>query len=475
MSRFLWTDDTVRRALGLRVDLAEADLVYSGVSTDSRSVQEGDLYVALVGEHFDGHDFVADALSRGAFGAVVSRPSPGDANARLYPVDDTLVALGGLAAFRRSRLDVPVVGITGSAGKTTTKEMTAAALGASLRVHATHGNLNNRIGMPLTLLATPDDAQVVVLEMGTNEPGEIRALTEIARPDLAVITTVGESHLEKLGSLDGVLDEKLDILRHIAEGGRCVVGDAPPILAERARALCPRVRVVGWSEEADATDRPAHAEVDVFGRYSFEWKGQRAITPMVGKHAVSNALIALTVAEMLGVPARDGVRGLAEAEPGSMRGEIRRIGDLTVIVDCYNANPQSVRASLDVLEEQAVSARKVAVLGSMLELGDHRDTLHDEVLQNALARDLDIVVATGEFAAAVERTGRAEQSLIVADDWRVAYPMMSAHLHGDEVVLLKASRGIALEGMLPLLEEDFGPDRIGATVDADFGPRAVEV
>jgi UDP-N-acetylmuramoyl-tripeptide--D-alanyl-D-alanine ligase len=475
VSRFTWTDDAVRRALGLRIDLVEPDLVYSGVCTDSRSVQEGDLYVALVGDRFDGHDFVADALSRGAFGAVVSRPSPGDSNARLYPVDDTLMGLGRLAAFRRSRLTVPVVGITGSAGKTTTKEMTAAALGATLRVHATPGNLNNRIGMPLTLLAAPDDAEVVVLEMGTNEPGEIRALTEIARPDVAVITTVGESHLEKLGSLEGVLDEKLDILRYIAEGGRCVVGDAPPVLAERARALCPRVRVVGWSEEADPADRPAHADVDVFGRYAFDWKGQHALTPMVGKHAVSNALIALTVAEMLGVPAREAVRGLAEAEPGSMRGELQRIGDMTVIVDCYNANPQSVRASLDVLEEQAVSARKVAVLGSMLELGEQSDTLHDDVLADALARELDIVVATGDFSGAVERGGHVAPELIVAEDWRVAYPMLSARLHGDEIVLLKASRGIALEGMLPLLEEDFGPDRNGATVEADFGPRAVEV
>ncbi len=473
MTAFAWTDADVRRALGLRVELAEPELVYERVCTDSRSVREGDLYVALVGERFDGHDFVADALASGAVGAVVSRQPADDSMSRLYPVDDTLVALGRLAAYRRARLEVPVVAITGSAGKTSTKEMAAAALGSTLSVHATRGNLNNRIGMPQTLLDAPTDAEVVVLELGTNEPGEIATLAEIARPDVAIVTTVGESHLEKLGSLEGVLREKLDILRHLAEGGSCIVGDEPPVLAERARALCPRVRVIGWSDRADATDRPDHAEVDVFGRYTFEWKGHRVSVPMPGRHAVSNALIALTVSEVLGVPPKDAIRGVAAARAGSMRGELRRIGSLTVVVDCYNANPQSVRASLDVLDEQGVAARKVAVLGSMLELGDRSAALHAEVLADALGRELDLIAATGAFADAAE--GISDPRLIVSDDWRAAWPSLSARLEGDEIILLKASRGIALEGMLPLLESEFGEDAGGATVAADFGPRAVEV
>ena len=247
---FLWNDATVRQALGMRVDLAQDGVEYGGVSTDSRSVSEGDVYVALVGDRFDGHDFVADAFSKGAAAAVVSRPAAGDPAGRLYPVDDTLVALGRLAAWRRQKLDAPVVAITGSSGKTTTKEMTAAALSETYRVHATTGNLNNRIGMPLTLLATPEDVEAVVLELGTNEPGEIATLVQVARPDIAVITTVGESHLEKLGSLEGVLSEKLDILRGMVDGGRCVVGDEPSVLADRAHAICSTVKVVGWSERA---------------------------------------------------------------------------------------------------------------------------------------------------------------------------------------------------------------------------------
>lgn len=454
--QYAWTDATVREALGLRPELADPATAYSGISTDSRAIAGGELYVAIVGERFDGHDFVADALARGASAAVVSRHSPGAPDARLYPVDDTLVALGALAAHRRRALAAPVVAITGSSGKTTTKEMAAAALGATRRVHATAGNLNNRIGMPLTLLSAPSDAEAIVLELGTNEPGEIRALAQVATPDIGVVTTVGESHLEKLGSVEGVLDEKLDLLRNLAEGGRCLVGDQPEALVERARALCPGVRVAGWSERADPDLRPGEAGVDVFGSYEFQWRGCRISAPMAGRHAVSNALIALAIADLLGVEPADAARGLAGFRPGSMRGEVRSVGGLTVIVDCYNANPQSVRASLDVLEEQGSAARRVAVLGTMLELGETSEALHREVLRDALARDIDLIVATGVFGVVAQKlTERDPERLIYAGDWARAYPMLRERLEGDEVVLLKASRGIAMEGLLALLESDF--------------------
>lgn len=456
MSAFVWTDASVRRALGLRMKHAEEGVEYEGVSTDSRTIREGDLYVALVGDRFDGHDFVADALSRGARGAVVSQPAAGDpSSVRLYPVEDTLVALGMLAHHRRQALDAPVVAITGSSGKTTTKDMATAALSATRRVHATQGNLNNRIGMPLTVLAAPDDAEAVVLELGTNEPGEIATLAQIARPDIAVITTVGESHLEKLGSLEGVMEEKLQILRHMADSGRCVVGDEPSTLPERAHKICSKVRVVGWSERADETGRPGHPDVDVFGKYAFDWRGQRVTAPTVGKHGVTNALIALTIAELLGVSPRDAVRGLANTERRALRTEFRRIGDLTLIVDCYNANPQSVRASLDVLEAQGVAARKVAVLGSMLELGEASARLHREVLTDALTRDVDLVVATGAFSEAAVGVDAGDR-LVTGTEWAAAYPQLRELLAGDEIILLKASRGVALEGILPLMEGDFG-------------------
>ena len=458
MTTFGWTDAGVREALGLRLDLAQEDVTYTGVSTDSRQIEDGQLYVALVGERFDGHDFVTDAVARGALGVVVSRPptSGSGPSARIYPVDDTLVALGALAAHRRRRLRAPVVAITGSSGKTSTKDLTAAALGAARQVHATRGNLNNRIGMPLTLLSAPEEAEVVVLEMGSNEPGEIRILAQIARPDVGVVTTVGEAHLEKLGTLEGVLDEKLDLLRNLAENGRCLVGDEPPVLPERAREICSSVRVAGWSERADEDLRPREADVDVFGRYEVSWRGERVAVPMLGRHAVANAMLALGVADLLGVAPADAARGVAAAESNPLRGEVRRIGGLTVLVDCYNANPQSVRAALELLEGQGAAARRVAVLGTMLELGAGSERLHRDVLAGALERDIDLVVATGGFAdaAGALATGHGDR-LVTAPDWKEAYPRLRERLAGDEIVLLKASRGVKLEGMLPLLEADF--------------------
>ena len=212
---FAWTDEAIRAALALEGP-PRAERSYTGILTDSRSIQGGELFVALEGERFDGHEFVAAALEAGCRGAVVSRDVSVPDGAVLYRVPDTLVALGDLARYRRLALPARVVGVTGSVGKTTTKELLAAALGSTLRVHATPGNLNNRIGLPLTLLAAPTDAEVVVAEMGTNEPGEIACLAAIARSDVAVVTTVGESHLEKLGSVEGVLEEKLDLVRSSA-------------------------------------------------------------------------------------------------------------------------------------------------------------------------------------------------------------------------------------------------------------------
>lgn len=453
-----WTDREVRRALGLRTDLGSDDLTYTEVSTDTRTLEEGALYVALTGDRFDGHEFIADAIAGGALGVVVSRMVPAARDVPIYPVNDTLVALGALAKHRRSLLEAPVVAVTGSTGKTTTKDFLAAALGSSLRTHATRGNRNNRVGVPLTLLECPDDAEAVVLELGTNEPGEIRILTEIARPDIGVITNTGESHLDGLGSLEGVMEEKLDILRGLGPGGRAVVGDEPPELPVAARRIVTDVKVAGWGEHADADARPGDVATDAFGRYRFHWRGRPVSVPLAGRHGVSNALLALTVAEMLGVSAARAVRGLESAETGDMRGQVRPVADLTVIVDCYNANPQSVRAALSLLESYQASSAKVAVLGTMLELGTASGRLHAEVLSDAMARDIDLIVATGRFAEAARGGQDASgDRLLVAEDWKDAYPELRNRLEGDEIVLLKASRGIALEEMLPLLEADFNP------------------
>ncbi len=462
MTVFGWTHQRVQAALSLRDVPASAGTTFVGVSTDTRALAGGELFVAIAGENFDGHDFVADAVSSGAAGLLVSRAVTLEAPVPVYRVPDTLVALGRLARYRRRRHAAQVVAITGSSGKTTTKEFLRGALQRSYRVHANPGNLNNRIGLPLTILDAPDAAEVLVLEMGTNEPGEIETLTAIAEPDIASVTTVSDAHLEKLGSLEGVFREKLALVAGLNRRGAVVVGDQPPALPDRARELHPNVRVAGWSASADANLRPQNPHPDPEGRYFFDWRNQRVHLQVPGRHAVYDALIALAISDLLQAPHGPAVRGLERYRPQGMRGEQLHAGDLTLLLDCYNANPQSVRAALDLLGLIPSAGRRVAVLGSMLELGDRSAALHDELLSEALSGAVDVVLALGEFAAAAERLGGEgrqgrETALIASTDAAEGYALLREYLQGNELILLKGSRGVALERLVPLIEADFGP------------------
>jgi UDP-N-acetylmuramoyl-tripeptide--D-alanyl-D-alanine ligase len=455
---FSWTDAEVRSALGLKPQRAAADAAFSEICTDSRKVQPEALFVALVGDRFDGHDFVMEALAQGATGVIASRPVDVGGSAHLYPVNDTLRAYGDLALYRRQKLDATVVGITGSAGKTMVKDLLSEVLRGSFRVHATPGNLNNRIGLPQTLLRASQDAQVLVLEMGTNEPGEIRILAEIARPSIGLISTVSETHLEKLGSVDGVMEEKLDLLRGLTGEAVAVVGDEPPELAEYARRLVPEVRVAGWSDRADPDLRPLEAEVTDLGCYRFKHRGERIQLRIPGRHAVANALLALAVAEGLGVRPKDAARRIGKVPTGAMRSEVRTLGSLTLLADCYNASPQSVRAALDLLVGLQQLGPRVAVLGSMLELGEASRILHRQVLEEALSRPLDLVVATGLFAEAARWISPPAEGpeLVSAPELDEAGRVLLERLGGAELVLLKGSRGVAMERLIPALEERFG-------------------
>lgn len=457
---FVWTERHVRKAL----DLApppdpSGGPEYPRISTDSRALQPGDLFVALRGERFDGHDFVSDVLARGAGGAVVAQDAGIQELPGLFRVPDTLEALGRLAHYRRRALRARVVGITGSSGKTGTKELMKEAVAGRLRVHATPGNLNNRIGLPLTLLEAPPDAQALILEMGTNEPGEVGILTGIAEPEIGVVTTVSETHLEKLGSLEGVLEEKLDLLRGLPEDGLAVVGDEPPVLEKKARALGRTLLVTGWSERVRPEYRPEDPTTSEDGCFRFRWRGEPVALRVPGRHGVQNALLALTVADVLGVPAREAAERVGFVVPGAMRSEIRSVGSLTLLVDCYNANPQSLRAALDLLAGMGTPGRRVAVLGSMLELGRESKDLHRRSLQDALGYPLDLIVATGLFADAASEVDLPASGprLLTASELEEATELLLESLEGSEILLLKASRGVALERLIPSLEGRFGP------------------
>lgn len=471
-----WTDASVRAALGIG-DGAGEQIGFTTVSTDSRNLVGGELFVALKGENFDGHDYLADVAARKARGAVVSRV-PADAPAALtyYVVPDTLVALGQLGRHRRRALNARVVAVTGSNGKTTTKEMLRTVLSTRYRVHATSGNLNNLIGTPLTLLAAPDDAEVLVIELGTSLPGEVAQLGAMVEPDAAVVTGVSEEHLEGLGDLHGVLLEETAILAAIKPNGFAVVADEPAELPEHGRQQNVRVKVAGWSERADAELKATNVHLDENGDVHFNWNRVDVHVPLRGRHNARNALLALGVAREWDVESRAAVQALQSLKPAKMRGEAHQYGALTVIADCYNSNPASLASAIDLLESLPQKRRRVAVVGSMLELGPKSEQIHREAAQNIANARIDLIVATGEFVPAFEALELGAR-VIAQQDPLQAWESLRQQLQGDEIVLLKGSRGVKLERLLPELE-NFGSAppprgglRAGGEADAHRGAK----
>ncbi|HEX2167274.1 MAG TPA: UDP-N-acetylmuramoyl-tripeptide--D-alanyl-D-alanine ligase, partial [Longimicrobiales bacterium] len=381
-------------------------------------------------------------------------------------------ALGRLARCRRRQLQARVCAVAGSNGKTTTKELLRAALAPKYRVHATGGNFNNLIGAPLTLLATPEDAEVVIAEIGTNSPGEIAQLAAIVEPDMAVITGIAAEHLEGLGDLEGVLREETAVLPWVPLEGTVVVADDPPMLAKRARRLHPTVQVAGLTDVADSDLRGTDVQLDEEGRVRFRWAGSDVALELRGRHNARNALVALGIARSLGVSDADAVAGIESLAPPKMRTEFHRIGDMVVIADCYNANPASVTAAVDLLASMPRRGGRVAVLGSMLELGQGSATIHREIAAEVAGLDLDVIVATGEFADAFASHADALGSrLITMRDAMEAWGPLDKVLQGSEVVLLKGSRGVALERLLPRLENKWGSLHPHGEA---FGSRAID-
>jgi UDP-N-acetylmuramoyl-tripeptide--D-alanyl-D-alanine ligase len=472
LSGFRWTVREVERALEIAPGGGD-DIEFDGVSTDTRKVTRGALFVALKGASFDGHAFLAQAADGGAAGAVVDHvPEDAPKHLRYFVVPNTLHALGRLGRHRRRAFAGRVVAVAGSNGKTTTKDLIRAALGAKYRVHATEGNLNNQVGVPLTLLAAPDEAQVIVAEVGTNEPGEIALLGAIVEPDAAVITSIGEEHLEGLGSVEGVLEEELSILRFVAKDGGAVVAEEPAELPRRAAEVLgtERLHVAGFSEGADLRPDGGEEGIEVLsgGATRWSWQGARVSLPLPGRHNVRNALIALGVASEFDVGPEEAARGIAGMAVPKMRNEWRRVGTVGVLADCYNSNPPSLRAAVDLLASLPAEGEKVAVVGTMRELGDHAEALHREAAEAIAARvgsGIDRVVATGDFVAAFRGLeARLGDRLVSAEDPLLAYEALKSRLKGDETILLKGSRGVALERIIPLLERDFaGTDEESTT------------
>jgi UDP-N-acetylmuramoyl-tripeptide--D-alanyl-D-alanine ligase len=448
LSTGFWTLDRIAAALTDQASgkLPRGSSEVSGITTDTRKIGKGDVFVALRGERFDGHDYLRDAVRDGASALVVSRaPKLDTLGVPIFEVRDTLIALGALAHYWRRAWGKTIIGVAGSNGKTSTKDLLRAALSRSYTVHATTGNLNNRIGVPLTLLALPPEADVAVVEVGTSLPGEVAILREIVEPDIALVTSIAEEHLEGLGDLAGVLREEAAVYEGVAVG---IAPSAQPEIAEAARGKAKRVVVAGLDANADV--KPDRWEIGSDGLGVIEIAGATVRPPVRGLHNLRNAMLALAVARECGVSYEDAAAGIAGMPQPKMRSAWEQVGDVTLINDAYNANPGSTRAAIELLKGTGSGRQRVIVLGTMRELGAASEQCHADIAGLALASGADIVAGIGEFAPALEKHKERER-VITAPDVEDLWPQLQARLQRNAIILLKASRGVQLERLVPHL------------------------
>ena len=436
-------------AAALGGTLVGEDAVVRGVASDDREVRPGDLFVALVGERVDGHDFVEAAASRGAAGALVHRPAP---RIPSVVVADPRAALLRLAAEERAAMNVPVVGITGSTGKTSVKDLVSSVLASRLRVAASPRSFNTEVGVPLTLLSAPDDTEAVVLEMGSRGKGHIATLCEVARPTTGVVTNVGPAHIEMFGSLEGVAEAKAELPEALPADGTAVLNADDPVV--RTFAARTRAGVLRYGTAPVADVRGEDVVLDQLGHPSFTLIApagrERVELPLIGEHMAWNALAAAAVGVAFGLSAAECAAGLKEARLSRWRMElVEGSGGIRILNDAYNANPTSMAAALKAARWLAQDGRAIAVLGEMAELGDLALTEHEHVGELVARLGIDHLVVVGERAAAIaigaEREGVEPERIDRVSGAEEAVERVRAIARAGDLVLLKASRVVGLE------------------------------
>ena len=436
--------------------------------TDTRELGDGALFVALIGEHHDAHRFVPAALSEHACGALVARGSvdalelPAALRGPVIAVDDTLVAFGDIASAYLQRTAPKVAAITGSVGKTTTRAMLASILSQGNAGLQTRGNFNNRIGLPLTLLSLRPDDNWVVLEMGMSEPGELRLLAEIARPNVRVITEVTAAHLEFFPSVEAIADAKGELFESARAGDVLVLPADNPLSDRFPRPEGSSVVRFSLRADSDAEVKVLHIEDrGITGsrvRALVHGRSVELEVPLAGRHQVHNALAAAAAAHAMDASLSDIAAGISQVEVPGRRMKVSEVGGVTVLDDAYNANPASVAAALQTLASLPTTGRRIAALGDMLELGPTADALHAEAGARAAALGLDLLVGAGPLMAHAVRAARtAGISAEAVLDSRGAGDVLLAQLRPGDLLLLKGSRGMKMETALePLVARSGG-------------------
>ena len=437
-------------------DFDDLDAQAVQVSTDSRNITPGCLFIPLEGERFDGHSFINSALEAGAAGCLTARERESYLPGKFYiKVRSTQRALWELARYYKKLFPIPFIAVTGSVGKTTTKDMTAAVLGARFRVHKTEGNFNNDIGVPLTLLRLEAQHEVCVVELGMDHAGEIDNLARLVEPDMALITNIGDAHIENLGSRENIFKAKCEIFPHLKRDGLAILNGDDPLLAALEGTLAQRTVFVGEGEGLDYTARDLSSDGagHLFCRVKTPRSQFEANIPALGSHMIYPTLMAAAAAEALGMAPDEIVRGIGAFLPTKMRMNIVRCkGDIVILNDAYNANPQSMRAAAAVLGD-AQGRRKVAVVGDMKELGPGSEQFHRAVGGYFAQAGTDRLIAVGDLARFMAE-GARDAGLGQAD-WfptlDASRNALSREVRAGVTILVKASRSMAFEKIVDYL------------------------
>lgn len=452
----------VARATGGMLWYADGDEIVKDVITDSRQIIEGSVFVALKGENFDGHKFVDSASEKGAVCSVVEHWDLQDGTYPVIVVDSTYKALRDIAKLYRNQFNIPIVAITGSVGKTSTKDMIHSVLSNKFNTFKTMGNFNNEIGLPLTVFKMTSENKVGVIEMGMSNFGEISRLTDIVRPDVAVITNIGISHIENLKSQENILKAKLEILEGMEEGGTVILNGDDPLLWGLRGTLPYELLYYGIKNkesELVAENINGFSDSTVF-EFVINEERYTAEIKVPGAHHVYNALSAILVGTQYGMSGSEIIEGIGDFVPGGMRQNIVRTDKYTIIKDCYNASPASMRSGLNVLgviEPKTESGRKIAVLGNMLELGDFAVDSHKNVGKWVKEENIDCLVTVGDMAKNIATgavdAGFDRDKIYKYDTNAEAISGLEQILREGDCILIKGSRGMRLEEIADALYE----------------------
>lgn len=439
---------------GTGLETTYEEVMIQGITINSREVVKGNLFIPIKGERFNGHEFIESAIEQGATATLWKTGEPNaPTSIPVIYVEDTLLALQALAKAYRNELGLKVVGITGSNGKTSTKDIVASVLGTTYKVQKTQGNFNNHFGLPITILQLEEDTEVAVLEMGMSGFGEIELLSTIAEPDAAIVTNIGEAHMMELGSRDGIAKAKLEIVAGLKEGGVLVYNGDEPLLLDRV-AKMKDVTAITFGDDASSDYYPTSIELKADGTTFTLNKTDNTtyFLNALGKHNVANALAAMAVAKSFDVPYEAMKEGLASLQLSKMRMEVEKApSGLTIINDAYNASPSAMKAALNFVHGLTGYGKKIVVLGDMLELGEQEVAFHQEVGEHIDKETIDYVFTFGPLGEEIAKTAQARTGVQAYRDKEALINEVKSVATGNDLVIVKASRGMKLEEVVEAL------------------------